>query len=228
MNVPEDIPEPTELEALLPWHAAGTLDPSEARMVEDAIARDPELARRYAAVREEFNADWQINEGLGAPSRRAMDQLFAKIDAEPKRRGMAASSFNAAGAWAGFIDRLSSRTRAWTAAVAGFLVIAQASLLAVLSMSGPALVTSYSTASGPEATAPAQGAYVLVRFAADAKAIEITRLLAANNASIASGPTADGFYRLQVSKTPLPREQLAGIARHLQQDKAFEFVSVSK
>jgi anti-sigma-K factor RskA len=228
MNAPEDIPEPTEIEALLPWHAAGTLDASEARMVEDALARDPELARRFAAVREEFNADWQINEGLGAPSRRAMDQLLARIDAEPRRRSATASSFNIAAAWAGFIDRLSSRTRAVTAAVAGFLIVAQASLLAVLTMSGPAMVTSYSTASGPEATATAQGAYVLVRFAPDAKAVEITRLLATSNATIASGPTADGFYRIQVSKTPLPKAQLAGIARHLQQDKAFEFVSVSE
>ena len=111
MNAPDNIPEPSEIEALLPWHAAGTLDPAEKRMVEDAIARDPELARRYATVREEFNADWQINEGLGAPSRRAMDQLFARIDAEPSRRGAsAAPSFSLAGAWAGFIDRMSSRT----------------------------------------------------------------------------------------------------------------------
>ena len=226
MNAPEDIPEPTEIEALLPWHAAGTLDPSEKRMVEDAIARDPELARRYAAVREEFNADWQINEGLGAPSPRAMDQLFAKIDAEPKRRGAtAAPSFSIAGAWAGFIDRMSSRTRALTAAVAGLLVVLQGSLIAVLTTSAP---VAYSTASGPEATAPAQGAYVLVRFAPDTRAVEITRLLATNNATIASGPTEGGFYRLQVSKTPLPKEQLAGIAKHLEQDKAFEFVSVSE
>jgi anti-sigma-K factor RskA len=230
MNATEDSPEPTEIEALLPWHAAGTLDPSEKRMVEDAIARDPELARRYAAVREEFNADWQINEGLGAPSPRAMDQLFAKIDAEPKRRGAASSSssFDIAAAWAGFIDRLSSRTRAVTAAVAGFLVIAEAGLLAVMGTSAPVMVTSYSTASGPSATAPAQGAYVLVRFAPDAKAVEITRLLAANDATIASGPTTEGFYRLQVSKTPLPKDKLAGIARHLEQDKTFEFVSVSE
>ena len=227
MNAPEDIPEPSEIEALLPWHAAGTLDPSEKRMVEDAIARDPELARRYAAVREEFNADWQINEGLGAPSPRAMDQLFAKIDAEPKRRsaGAASPSFSLAGAWAGFIDRMSSRTRAWTAAVAGLLVVLQGSLLAVLTTSAP---VAYTTASGPEATAPAQGAYVLVRFAPDAKAVEITRLLAANDATIASGPTTEGFYRLQVSKTPLPKDKLAGIAKHLEQDKAFEFVSVSE
>jgi anti-sigma factor RsiW len=224
MNAPEDIPEPTEIEALLPWHAAGTLDPGEKRMVEDAIARDPELARRYAAVREEFNADWQINEGLGAPSRGAMDQLFAKIDAEPKRRAATAPSSGIAGAWAGFIDRLSSRTRAWTAAVAGFLVIAQGGLLAVLTTSTPVV---YSTASAPT-TAPAQGAYVLVRFAPDARAVEITRLLAANNATIASGPTTDGFYRLEVSKTPLPKDRLAGIAEHLEQDKLFEFVSVSE
>src|SRR5450830_803918 len=43
-----------EIEELLPWHAAGTLSRSDARRVEEALTRDPELARRYALVRDEF------------------------------------------------------------------------------------------------------------------------------------------------------------------------------
>ena len=85
----------------------------------------------------------------------------------------------------------------------------------------------YVTASAPS-TAPAKGAYVLARFAANAKAAEITSLLEANNATIASGPTPGGFYRLQVAPTPLPRNKLAGIAHHLKQDRLFDFVSVSE
>src|SRR5262249_6783003 len=46
--------EPGDIEALLPWHAAGTLDSRDARRVEEALARDPELARRYDLVREEL------------------------------------------------------------------------------------------------------------------------------------------------------------------------------
>ncbi len=84
--------EPSDLELLLPWHAAGTLDARDARRVEDALARGPELARQYAVIREEYAATICLNENLGAPSMRAMQKLFAAIDAEPARRPAASQS----------------------------------------------------------------------------------------------------------------------------------------
>ena len=48
MNAPEDIPEPTEIEALLPWHAAGTLDPGEKR-TEGVAVRRPGMVEEGAA-----------------------------------------------------------------------------------------------------------------------------------------------------------------------------------
>jgi hypothetical protein len=84
--------EPGDLELLLPWHAAGTLNARDARRVEDALARAPELARRYAVTREEYAATISLNESLGAPSMRAMQKLFAAIDAEPVRRPAASRS----------------------------------------------------------------------------------------------------------------------------------------
>jgi hypothetical protein len=54
MNAINEEPEPHEIEALLPWHAAGTLSPRDAHRVEQALAGDPELARRYDLVRQEF------------------------------------------------------------------------------------------------------------------------------------------------------------------------------
>jgi hypothetical protein len=71
-----------EIEALLPWHAAGTLSRRDADRVEQALAGDRELARRYDLVREELAAAIHLNETLGAPSARAMEKLFAAIDAE--------------------------------------------------------------------------------------------------------------------------------------------------
>jgi hypothetical protein len=71
-----------EIESLLPWHAAGTLDRSDAERVERALAEDGELARRYELVREELAETIRLNESLGAPSARAMEELFAAIDAE--------------------------------------------------------------------------------------------------------------------------------------------------
>jgi hypothetical protein len=71
-----------EIEALLPWHAAGTLSRRDADRVEQALAGDCELARRYDLVRQELAATIHLNETLGAPSARAMEKLFAAIDAE--------------------------------------------------------------------------------------------------------------------------------------------------
>src|SRR5262249_43587216 len=73
------------IEALLPWHAAGTLSRRDADRVEQALAGDRELARHYDLVREERAETIRLNETLGAPSARAMEKLFAAIDAEEQR-----------------------------------------------------------------------------------------------------------------------------------------------
>ncbi len=85
---------PGEIELLLPWHAAGTLNARDSRRVDEALARDPGLARQYAVIREEYAGTIDLNENLGAPSARAMQKLFAAIDAEPPGRQRA--SFNVA------------------------------------------------------------------------------------------------------------------------------------
>src|SRR5258705_2656 len=71
-----------EIESLLPWHAAGTLSRRDAERVERALASDQELVRRFNLVREELAETIHLNESLGAPSARAMEKLFAAIDAE--------------------------------------------------------------------------------------------------------------------------------------------------
>src|SRR5438874_741022 len=82
--------ERQEIERLLPWHAAGTLSRREADLVERALAGDIELAQRYDLVRQELAETIHLNETLGAPSERAMEKLFAAIEAEeartPRRR----------------------------------------------------------------------------------------------------------------------------------------------
>src|SRR5262245_15371068 len=74
-----------EIESLLPWHAAGTLDRRDAGRVEQALAEDVELAQRYELIREELAETIRLNETLGAPSERVMEKLFAAIDAEEAR-----------------------------------------------------------------------------------------------------------------------------------------------
>jgi hypothetical protein len=102
--------EREDLESLLPWHAAGTLNRRDAERVEKALAGDRELARHLELVREELHETIHLNETLGAPSARAMEKLFAAIDAEPARR--ATVSFDIAGRLAGFLSSFSPRTLA--------------------------------------------------------------------------------------------------------------------
>jgi anti-sigma factor RsiW len=79
-----------EIEELLPWYATGRLSNRDAERVEQALASDRKLARRYELVRRELAETTRLNAALGVPSARAMEKLFAAINAEearaPRRR----------------------------------------------------------------------------------------------------------------------------------------------
>ena len=124
--------EPGEIEALLPWHAAGTLNARDTRRVDEALANDPELAKQYAAIREEYAETILLNESLGAPSSRAMQKLFAAIDAEPVRKPHA--SLNISARIAEFFASLSPRTLATAAAVGALALLLQAGVIGAVLM----------------------------------------------------------------------------------------------
>ena len=212
--------EPSEIEMLLPFHAAGTLSARDARRVEEALARDPELARQYAVIREEYAETIHLNESLGAPSARAMAKLFAAIDAEPARRPSASRHLSAR--IAEFFASLSPRTLAWSASLGALALLLQAGLIgAVLVKNQP---STYQTASlsmnepvtralGPEAPPRA-----LVRFAPDARVADITALLDNYQASIVDGAKG-GMFRLQFGNKPMTKDEIAGLMSRLQGEK---------
>ena len=122
--------EREEIEALLPWHAAGTLSRREADMVERALATDADLAAQYETIREDLAETIVANESLGAPSARAMQRLMADIEADVSTARRVRSSFNL-GEW--LSERLSSfspRTLAWSGTAAALAIVLQAGLLA--------------------------------------------------------------------------------------------------
>src|SRR6201999_766183 len=102
--------EPSEIEMLLPWHAAGTLNARDARRVEETLARDPELATQYAVIREEYAETISLNETRGARWGRAWRRRFGSIGAEPVRQPSAWSRLST-GVW-GFFASLSPRALA--------------------------------------------------------------------------------------------------------------------
>jgi hypothetical protein len=216
--------ERDDIEDLLPWHAAGTLGRREAQRVEAALANDSELARRYELVREELAQTINLNETLGAPSARALEALFAKIDAEPARRP--AASINLGARIAEFFANRSPRTLAWSGIAAALIILLQAALITGI-MHKEKSPGNYETASAPTSVS-GEGAYVLVRFQPQVKAADVTDFLQTNKLSIADGPSAGGLYRVRVAATKLPKTDLARIVKTLQDNKVVGFIAMTK
>jgi hypothetical protein len=214
----------SDVEELLPWHAAGTLSRRDTQRVENALAHDPELARRYALVRDELGETIHLNETLGAPSAYAMEKLFAKIDAEPARKP--AVSFNLGARVAEFFASFSPRTLAYAGSAAVLAILLQAGFIAGI-MLKETETTGYQTASAPSSD-PGIVAFTLIRFAPQATQDDVTKFLAANKLSIASGPMAGGLYKVRVAVTGLPKAELATIVKKLQEDKVITFIATTE
>jgi anti-sigma factor RsiW len=217
-----EAPERQEIEGLLPWHAAGTLSHRDAQRVEEALAQDPELARRYALVREELGEAIHLNETLGAPSARAMENLFAKIDAEPARRQTPLGFGNRISE---FFASLTPRTLALASGAAVLAILLQAGFIAGMMLSETKMA-GYQTASAPT-TAPDESTFALIRFAPQASAADVTKFLETNKLSIAGGPTAGGLYKVRVAVTGIPKAELARIVKKLQEDKVVGFIATT-
>jgi anti-sigma factor RsiW len=215
--------EPSEIELLLPWYAAGTLDPDETRQVEAALARDPELASRYEWVRAEFAQETSIGEAAGEPSPGDARTLFAKIDALPVRRTSPSGGLSAR--IAEFLTSLSPRTLAWSAAAAALVIMLQAGLLAGFVFQTKSQ-GGYQTASAP-ATAPTEGSYVLIRFQPQATAADISAFLETNKLSIVSGPAGGQLFQVRVAPKKLSQADLARIVTTLQNDEVVGFIAAT-
>lgn len=210
--------EPSEIELLLPWHAAGTLNARDARRVEEALASDPALAKQYAAIRGEYEETIHLNESLGAPSARAMQKLLAAIDAEPAR---ASGSLPLSARVATFFAGLSPRTLAWSASLGAIALLLQAGIIgAVLMKTQTSTFQTASLSTGAPITrelgavAPARA---LVRFTPEARVADITALLDSYQASII-GDAKGGMFRLQFDKA-MSQDELTSLLGKMQREK---------
>jgi anti-sigma-K factor RskA len=215
--------EPSEIEMLLPWHAAGTLNARDARRVEEALARDPELAKQYAVIREEYAETIHLNESLGAPSVRAMQKLFAAIDGEPVRKPSVTSRISTG--IAQFFASLSPRTLAWSAGAAAFALLLQAGVIGTVLLGGQTYQTASLNTAERAAPAPmtrelaATGTppRALVRFAPEAKMADINTLLDSYQATVLGG--ANGLFRLQFGSKSMSKDEVSGLMSKLRGEK---------
>ena len=221
MTLGMGVMEPDDIEGLLPWHATGTLNPRDARRVDEALKRDPELAKQYAVIQDEIAETIHVNESLGAPSSRAMQKLFAGIEAEPMRPARRAS--NVIARIADIIVSLSPRTLAYSAAIGAVALVLQAGVIGAILTK--ALPGGYEIASAPAQAA--RGTPVLVRFQSDARLSDITQLLDTYGASIVTGPKA-GMFRVQFGDRTLSTSDAEALVKKLQGERVVSFAELAQ
>jgi hypothetical protein len=215
MNTINKEPERYEVEALLPWHATGTLNRRDAERVEQALAGDRELARRYELVREELAETIHLNETLGAPSTRAMEKLFAAIDAEEARSPRPRRSVDLGQRVSEFLSGFAPRTLAWSAIAAVVAIAAQAAIIAGVFLKEDIV------SGGPKlASAVSKGSFAVVRFAPQATAAEITNFLGAYKATLVEGPlrSGGGLYRIRLAENQLPPSEASKVIHQMQEE----------
>ena len=209
-----------DVELLLPWHAAGTLSRRDAARVEQALANDNELAARYELVREELGEAIRLNENLGAPSARAMEALFAKIDAEPARQPK--STFQLSAWLTAFVSGFSPRTLAYGATAAALAIVLQAGILAgVFVKQG---TVGWDQAAYHEGVST--NAYVNIRFKPEASVADITAFLNSNKAVIVASPSSsDGFFKVRVAEKAMSEDELSAVTKTLRNSPVVSFAA---
>jgi anti-sigma-K factor RskA len=219
----KEAPERQDIEALLPWHAAGTLARRDCERVERALAGDRDLALQYDLVREELNETIHLNEMLGAPSSRCMERLFSAIEAEgakaPVRR-----SFDLGSRISEFLSGFAPRTLAWSASAAAIAIVAQAAVLTTIVMKDQ-------TGLGPELASyrSVDDTLADVRFVPQATVGEITKFLDAHNAVVVGGPKRGNFYSIRLGVAGLSKPELAKLVQRMQaESKIVEFIATKE
>jgi hypothetical protein len=90
------------------------------------------------------------------------------------------------------------------------------------------VVKEQGSPSGPGlASAPSEGSYAVVRFAPpQATANDITNFLRAYKATVVEGPLKGPLYRIRLSETKLPEEEVGKIVRQMQaESKVVNFIA---
>jgi hypothetical protein len=203
-----------EIESLLPWHAAGTLSRRDAERVERALASDQELARRFEMVREELSETIHLNESLGAPSARAMEKLFAAIDAEGAIKRKPGFAFDLRTRVTEFFSAFAPRTLAYAGAAAALVIMLQAGVIGSMMLKSG---NDINLASAPPMKVESVDLYV--SFVPKATTEEVTRFLHDHHAKIVDGPKGPGIYRLRFDADGPSKEEMVRVLKEMQQSR---------
>lgn len=193
--------KPEEARELLPWYAAGALEPAQARAVEALLRQSPQLDQELAEWRALSSTVAKVGDDEPAFRPELVDDAHRRIDAyEQERR----RERNASGRESSATSLLSSFLGLWNATPFGVRLAMAAQLAAlavlagVLATRGPSGAT-FETASGTNPAAEA-GRRITVMFQPDSSASEIQALLAAAGAQVVAGPSGQDSYVIDLGE----------------------------
>jgi hypothetical protein len=155
-----------------------------------------------------------------------MERLFAAIDAEEARSPRRRRGFDFGARMSELLAGFAPRTLAWSATAAALAILLQAAVITAV------VVREHGASNGPTlASKTSEGSFAVVRFAPQATASEITNFLGAHKATLIEGPLKAGgsLYRLRLSETPLPKEEVGKIVHQMQDEsKVVGFIAVAE
>jgi len=205
-HTPRD--EREEIEMMLPWYVAGTLDRAETRRVETYLRDHPEMQDHVNLVREEMEETIGVNESLGTPSPGALDRMMEQVEGDARPAVLTAG----AGLWRRLAEAwadLTPRATAFAAACAVAIICVQAAVL----FTG---TKPFQTVSGPDEQVVQTGTFAQVMFEGTATVDQVNALMTAAGTKIVGGPKANGLYRIQLSDEALPEAKRTAQIERLQ------------
>jgi hypothetical protein len=111
-------------------------------------------------------------------------------------------------------SQLKPRTIVWLAIAIIPILTVETGLIINFYLRNEPLSRTYQTASAPSKAG--SGAHVLLRFAPQASAGELTRFLLTKRFVIVEGPTAGGIFKVRIGEKHLPAPELEQLAKTLQ------------
>jgi anti-sigma factor RsiW len=201
--------EREEIEMLLPWYVTGKLEQADRAKVERYLDQHPHMSAQLDLARAEQEQSVLLNEALGAPPAAAIDRLMASLPAARPSLVQRITSSPVFQAVADFFAAPTTQGVRWGAIAAAALVVVQATVITTLIVRSGG---TYQTASGQSAE---EGIPALVVFAGEAKAADISALLAEFDASIVDGPKPGGVYKIRLRTADRSQAAQDAILRRL-------------
>ena len=218
-----------EMIELLPWYVNATLSSEEKATVASHLEGCAECAGEVRSLTAMRKAVIAVGDQAPDPSPFLLNRALAEIDNYERQRAQAEG--RPAPKPGNFRDRLRAFRENWWPATPVFARFAMAMQLALLVAVGtvalyqynhPRVVreSPYGTAAGPSGTPSTEAkARISVAFNEKASAREIRQTLSEINGTIVDGPSAQGFYTVQLPFAPEQTTEVDKVVQKLQQNR---------